>query len=266
MLSAGQPVYPQEKPSGPSGEGAAQVAAETPAAVSQAIEIDGKQFTPDQIREAIQGNMRQRDYTQKTQAVSEREKSVAQERRELEAEWEKLQADKARLMASSSNVETDPFSALSEENPALANALRTLDQRQQKVERAFDEQERERMQQKARAQLNADYENVLSQVESQSRPLFNRDEVRTFMIENNLAPNQVNLAYSALYGGKLGEKYGEQQAIARGASAQPYMGAGQTRVSPTFTGPHDLPGGPKIEGMSWANVAKLAANDPEIPR
>lgn len=259
-FTAHQPVYPQDKADAPSGDQAVQAPAVEAPPVASGIEIDGKNYTADQLREAIQGGLRQRDYTQKTQ-------TLAEQRRALEEERELLAAQRAELeRGMNREVQTgdDPFQSIAEENPMLARALSTLNQDLQVTKRHIEEQARERQQQSARAQLQADLEAGLNQLEG--RPLFNRDQVRTFMIENDLRPNQVNTAYAALYGSELGRRVGEQEAMSRGATAAPYMGAGQTRVSPTFTGPHDLPGGPKIEGQSWEAIAKMALNDPEIPR
>lgn len=262
VFTQGQPVYPQDKPSGPSGDSAVAQGVETPPA-PVGYEIGGKTYTREQLEEAIQGGLRQADYTRKTQ-------EVAQERRSLRDEYERLEAEKAKLRdelkAISPQGDDPEFASFAEENAPLANYLQRLDQRSQKIERHIEEQARERAQQAAIARIHADREASLSRMESAGPPLFNRDQMREYMVQNDLRPDQVHIAYSALYGSELGRRVGEQEAMHRGATAQPYMGAGQTRVSPAFTGPHDLPGGPKIEGQSWEAVMKQALADPEIPR
>jgi hypothetical protein len=262
QLTAHQPVYPQEQAATPSSDNAALSQAAIPE-IPQAIEIDGKPYTLEQVREAIHGNMKARDYTQKTQALALERQTLQEEREKLEVEKSRVRDELGRF---ASRDDDDPLSAIAEENPALARVLSPLVKDTQEIKRHMDQQAKEQQTLRARAQLQAEYEGALSQVEGQGRPLFNRDEMRAYMQENGLAPNQVNVAYAALYGGKLGEKYGESQAIQRGATAPAVMGAGQTRVSTPFTGAHDLPGAPDVSQLSWDQVKDLALRDPEIQR
>lgn len=246
------PVYPTAQAAeGNGGPPMAQIPPPGPTTV----EIDGKTYAESDLREALRGQMRQDDYTRKTQAAAEERRQLAVERAALEAE---------RARARGVSRETPNYlDQIEEEHPQLGKAFRHLTEKVDKISQYDEAEAREREVQRAAAQREADLEATLSTMSGQNRPFFSKPEMREFMVSNGLSPNQAYIAYQALYGHRIAAKLAEQEAVARGATVPAPMGAGASRVSPPFIGAGDAPG-IDMSNVSWEQAKKNAINDPEI--
>jgi len=215
------------------------------------IDLDGKQYTEDQVRNLLGGNMRQQDYTQKTQAIAEERRALEEER----AAFEEQRSAAPEVTQSRDEWET------TDDVEALNNRMAALRQDTQELKSLLKSQverdERARLQNEAEEQFSANLDGL------EGLPYFDRTEVSQFMLKTGLHPGQERVAYDALYGSRIGRKVGETAAAARGATAPTVMGAGQASISPGFTHPTEVPGAADtIQTMQQARDA--AMNDPEI--
>jgi hypothetical protein len=227
-------------------------------------EIAGERYTEEEIEsalagaEAVRAERRENEasYTRQTQDIAAKRREVE----EMEARANALLSQAERELGSNPLDETVP--GLGKELDSIKQTLSQLTQAQQTEAqiRADRDAETERAQAVSAAVNSLD-----------GRPFINDEskaEVRAFMERNNLAPNQVGMAYNAMYGPQIGEERGFQRAVREGAQAgPPQIGAGATSVSPGFTTPQEVPGVEQDVGdMSWDDMKRAALNDPEKPK
>lgn len=225
------------------------------------VEIDGREYPVDEVKEWMQGGLRQQDYTRKTQALAE-------ERRELERQREDLERQREEMLRMGSQGRDDTgldvgFDETTDDVEVLNRRLAALDQKITKVVSGWERKEQEELAAREEAEAQRRLDEGLSKLEN--RPFFDRREVAQFMLNAGLRPGQEEVAYRALYGDRIGRKIGELAATSRGASARPVMGTGQTAISPGFTHPMEVPGaGEDLRNLTPAQLRDLAMNDPEL--
>jgi len=257
QFSLDQPVYPGARAALHGNEAteetepAGDAPTETPD-TSEKIEIQGKSYSAEEIEEALHGGLRQADYTRKTQEIAEMRRELeARERalEERESSWDEEEP--------SEPVRTDYDDPFERRFSSMEDKLNKLYERNE-AQAARERAEQEQM--KEVEQLQAEVDRYAA------RPLFNREVVLKYMVDNNLGVGQVGVAYQALYGGDLGRSLGEVEAMKRLGGLTP-LGAGRTSVSPGFTHPNEAPGAEvDFHGMSLADVTRAALADPNRPR
>jgi hypothetical protein len=251
----GQPVYPNSERETPPEEATGAPPAESASTEAQSpktIEIQGKEYTEDQLRGFVEGSMRQQDYTRKTQELAEMRRQMEEERATFEAE----RAELAEQYSQQTHNEEyqDPSDA----------RLQKLASQMSKLTEAFEKREARDQETLRRFEAEESLEAALDHYKE--APFFNREEMKQWIQIKGLSADQVDVAYNSLYGAKLGEQYGHMKAVQHGASTPPVMGAGPSAISPGFTHPSEVPGGTEdYSKYSMRDLAKLAAQDPDIP-
>jgi TolA-binding protein len=251
----GAPVVP-ETPlfDGPSDEPQDEPTADAPQVETQPdfdqFEIGGTTYTRAELESYVNdGKGMKPVLTKKTQEFSE-------VRKELEAE---LQAANARLEDLESRL-----TATDSEDGEMDFATR-LQRDVQDIKEKLQKQERVRDAELGKLQRENEFEAAIESVSGWAH--CNPTELRSFMDQWGFEPHQVQPAYQALYGGKVSRAIGEREAIIRGAQAPAPMGASDSRISPSFTSPHDAPGvNQDIANTSWDDLQKMAQADPNIPK
>lgn len=235
---------------------------DTPAAPEQTddnatVSIDGKEYAVKDVLEWKNAGLRQKDYTQKTMALSEEKKRVDALVARLE---ERLAAQPA---ATHANGDDDDYGSLDETVPGLGkfakevrSTLRELKQAQDKIERESQEYV------KAQEQEDA----MESALETWGKkPFADPKEIRAFLTEHKLGPDGAEIAYRALYGYKLGEAAKEAAMRKRGADAPPPMKGGGIGIPQAAAA--DVPGVQKpMRDTSWQEIRNRAIADPRRPR
>jgi hypothetical protein len=234
----------------------------SPDGLPATITIDGQEYTPDQLDDAIgviEAQKREADaqFTRQTQAI-------AQKRREVEEMEERARAllERAEQQFDSTDYSSD------EPEDSMSKRLRGIEESTQKLIRTQEEaahrqaeaaaiQERERAFQEALNSLNG-------------KPYINdnaKAELRQYMDQIGLLPQHVIVAYNARYGPQIGEQKGLHMAMSKGPLAgPPLMGSGGQSISPGFTTPQEIPGATvPIERKSWDDLKYEAMNDPNKP-
>jgi septal ring factor EnvC (AmiA/AmiB activator) len=265
MLSQGQPVYPtgdRPAPETPDPAPAEVSASPDPDPSGFQLEIDGKVYTEAEVKNLLsrESNMNA-DYTQKMQGIADQKRSLEAEREQMQAQFE---ADKEALLEEARTTQ-DPYATQDESQQHLSQLERRLTQRMEKLQGAFEKDQADRQRAIAAVEADAELEDAVDQF--RNHPFANIDEMRNFMKTQGFKPHQAQLAYNALYAGKVGLNMGQQMAVARGASVQPPMGAAPTSISPGISHPSEMPNVENVDlrETNWRQISKMAQEDPEIP-
>ena len=231
QLSTEHPVFPPTKDPGTEAETPRYEIAPEAEETSPAgkIQIGGKLYTPEEIEEAVRGQMRQDDYTRKTQ-------ELARMRRELEEQRERTLAE-----VESSASGDDPWSEVEEISPGLKKILASQDSMLKQINQAIESQST-----RAAREAEADAAVRAALASIAEKPGYDARATLEFCRDHGLDlvnhPEHAEVAYRALNGYNLGRTMGEQAAVARGADVPAPMGAGPTSVSPDLTHPYRHPG------------------------
>jgi|TARA_Y100000310_G_scaffold233644_1_gene236535 hypothetical protein len=262
ILNKGAPMYPTTElgiapeqtaaveTAGEEGS-TAEVQSTTEESSTAPIEIDGTQYSEEELRGAVQGGLRQEDYTRKTQALADRRREVEGKEEELrlwEEELRRKQEHQPSLPAQEDEwgeeEETDGMTSLRGEIAELRTMISDNHQRE----------EQKRVQEEADREL----ESALGDLDG--KPYFDRAEVLTYMHERGMSdPAQAEVAYQAINGVRVGKHLGERAAAERGGTAPTVMGTGQSATSPGFTTPTEVPGvRGGVSEMSWDDLKRNA--------
>jgi hypothetical protein len=218
---------------------------------------DGKEYPVKDVLAWKDAGLRQKDYTQKTMALSEERKEIDALRAQLEERLSSL------TPANHQNGTDDEYAALDETVPGLGkfaaevrSTLRELKQAQDKIDRESQEyveaQEREDKMEAALDQWS-------------KQPFAVRKDLQSYMEQNGLPPDKAEIAYRALYGYRLGETAKEVAMRKRGADAPPPMKGGGIGITQSAAG--DVPGVQRpIAETSWQEIRNRAIADPRRPR
>lgn len=209
------------------------------------LEIGGRTYSVQEIEEFVNGGKGMKPVlTKKTQEYSEQRRAWEAKEAEYRERIEELQA------AQQSQGQEFEY-----EDPAS--------QRLSKIEAMLAQDRLERLQARQVAEAASLKDDAIASMSD--RPHFNHDEIANYMDHNGLGPQHAEIAYRALYGTLVGQSLGERLAAQRGVQAPPVLGSSQSRVSPGWTSPHDVPGAHQsVENMSWRDLAEAAANDPDM--
>lgn len=244
--------FPTDEPTGapsptPSVEEAnPSQATDTTPSLPDEIEIGGQMFS----REEVEGTIE--DWGKMQAAHTQRSQEVAEQRRALE----QREAEIARRESEMSNGRSNQ---VEDEDPDLAQQLlgeiREIKGAQTRMEERYS-------QSMAQVERQSDMEKAVGAFKG--KPLFNDEEMHTFMDSNSMGPEQAGVAYQALYGRRIGQSVGETLAASR--RVEPVMGStGPTGVSPGFTSVQDAPTPPvPVSDTSWEEFERQAAEDPGI--
>jgi hypothetical protein len=224
----------------------------------QTIEIGGKEFPIDEVLEWKDAGLRQADYTKKTMALAE-------EKREWQSKIEASDARIAQLEAALSAPQKDPknpYAPLDDYVPGLSEPLAEIRQELKELRSAQEKAETEA----AEYMRTADAEEAIDAAlaKYQEQPFANLQEMKSFMQERNLGPDQVDLVYARLYGEKRGEAIKEAAMRKRNADAPAPMGA--SRVGIPGSSAEEIAAatssGKPIQETSWQELRDRALADP----
>ena len=255
QLSVDHPVYPPADTGTGSGTSSGETPSAAPAeAALGQIQVGDQMYGEAEIRELLSGQMRQDDYTRKTQ-------DVAEMRRAVDADREAFEAERSSAAPASGGDEWD---GVDEINTDLGKVLRTMS-----ADIASVKQSAEAQRTQAAREANEDrlLDAALATVSGNIG--YDKLAILQFCQDKSLDlvghPEHAQLAYEVLNGRGQGRADGERAAVARGADVPAPMGASPTGVSLGMGHPYAAPG-PSIPigDKSWADIATEAESDPEI--
>lgn len=189
------------------------------------------------------------DWRKMQAAHTNRSKEVAAERREVERQKAEIERMKAELAGRSDGRQETSYD---EDDP-----VQTLLREQREIKERLDRQEQRYQASMADLEQQDKLDKAMDGL--RGKPGFNENDVREYLSVHGLGPEHASLVYQALSGFKLGEVYGEANAVSRYRS--PVLGSTtpggvSPGVSETFATPQR-----SIADVSWEEIEREAVND-----
>jgi hypothetical protein len=226
--------------------------AETPE--PSTYKIDGKEYTADQLNEALRGSLREKDYTQKTQALSEWKRQQEEELAEREAAIAERER-RTRYQSEDERSDDDPW--VNRFN-SLETSVKTLAETIQRREAVESE---EMATQRAVREINAALD------EFAGHPGYDRAEMLGVMQRKGWqTAADVETAYELVARPKIERARAEKDVMSRNGAAPPVMGGTGYRMTAPFSDVGGAAPGFDPKESDWDDLARMALNDPNAPR